>query len=45
VPWAKLQGMLQGMLQAAGSGGYLYKVLTGRFGFISSFWAFYPGRS
>jgi hypothetical protein len=26
-PWVKLQGMLQ----AAGSGGYFHKVLTGRF--------------
>jgi len=27
-PWAKLQAMLQGILQEAGPVGYYYKVLT-----------------
>jgi len=27
-PWAKLQAMLQGILQGAGPVGYYYKVLT-----------------
>jgi len=31
-PWAKLQAMLQGTLQAAGPVGCYYKVLTGRAG-------------
>jgi hypothetical protein len=44
-PWAELQAMLQGMLQAAGPVSYYYKVLTGRFAavrFVASplFWAF-----
>jgi hypothetical protein len=29
-PWAKLQAMLQGILQGAGPVGCCYKVLTGR---------------
>ena len=37
-PWAKLQAMLQGILQGAGPVGYCYKVLTGRAG--PRFWAF-----
>jgi len=31
-PWAKLQAMLQGILQGAGPVGCYYKVLTGRAG-------------
>ena len=39
-PWAKLQAMLQGILQGVGPVGCCYKVLTGRAG--PRFWAF-PG--
>jgi hypothetical protein len=36
-PWAKLQAILQGILQGAGPGGCYYKVLTGLFVIGSSF--------
>jgi hypothetical protein len=40
-PWAKLQGMLQGILQGAGPIGYCYKVLTGVLALV--FGRFVPG--